>query len=42
MLDKQISGFIDYCKVSGFKDKSIESLSLRLGQFNRFIKKSGI
>ncbi len=42
MLDKQISGFIDYCKVSGFKDKSIESLSLRLGQFNCFIKKSGI
>lgn len=37
MLDRQISGFIAYCKVSGFKDKSIESLSLRLGQFNRFV-----
>jgi integrase/recombinase XerC len=42
MLDKQISGFIAYCKVSGFKDKSIESLSLRLGQFNRFINESHI
>ena len=27
MLEKQINGFIDYCKVSGFKVKSIESLS---------------
>jgi integrase/recombinase XerC len=39
MLDSQISGFIAYCKVSGFRDKSIESLSLRLDQFNSFIKK---
>ena len=22
MLEKQTNGFIDYCKVSGFKDKS--------------------
>ena len=29
MLEKQINGFIDYCKVSGFKDKSIESLSIK-------------
>ena len=27
MLEKQINGFIDYCKVSGFKVKSIKSLS---------------
>lgn len=42
MLDQQISGFIAYCKVSGFKDKSIESLSLRLRQFNHFINESHI
>jgi len=33
MLEKQINGFIDYCKVSGFKDKSIESLSINLNKF---------
>ncbi len=38
MLEKQINGFVAYCKVSGFKDKSLESLSLRLKQFNHFIK----
>ncbi|MCP3933609.1 MAG: tyrosine-type recombinase/integrase, partial [Bacteroidetes bacterium] len=38
MLEKQINGFVAYCKVSGFKDKSLESLSLRLRQFNHFIK----
>ncbi len=37
MLKKQISGFIAYCKVSGFKPKSIEALSLRLEQFNNFV-----
>lgn len=37
MLKEQISGFIAYCKVSGFKPKSIESLSLRLAHFNDFI-----
>ena len=38
MLEKQINGFIEYCKVSGFRDKSIESLSIRLNQFNNFLK----
>jgi len=42
MLEDQISGFIAYCKVSGFKKKSIESLSLRLKQFNRFINQSPV
>ena len=28
MLEKQINGFIDYCKVSGFKDKSIKKAPL--------------
>ncbi len=30
MLEKQINGFIEYCKVSGFKDRSIQSLSINL------------
>ena len=38
MLEKQINGFIEYCKVSGFRNKSIESLSIRLNQFNKFLK----
>lgn len=42
MLENQISGFIAYCKVSGFKNKSIESLSLRINQFNCFINQSNI
>jgi integrase/recombinase XerC len=37
MLEEQINGFIEYCKVSGFRDKSIESLSIRLNQFKRFL-----
>lgn len=42
MLENQISGFIAYCKVSGFKTKSLESLSLRLNQFNRFLDQARI
>jgi integrase/recombinase XerC len=42
MLEKQINGFIAYCKVSGFKNKSIETLSLRINQFKAFISRSGI
>jgi integrase/recombinase XerC len=39
MLEKQINGFIAYCKVSGFKDKSIESLSINLNKFKIFLDK---
>jgi len=39
MLEKQINGFIDYCKVSDFKDKSIKSLSLNLIKFKIFLGK---
>lgn len=42
MLQNQINGFIVYCKVAGFKNKSIESLSLRINQFNCFINRSAI
>ena len=38
MLEQKIKGFIDYCKVAGFKEKSIETLSLRLKEFNQFLK----
>ena len=38
MLEIKIKGFIAYCKVVGFKEKSIETLSLRLNEFNRFLK----
>jgi integrase/recombinase XerC len=38
MLEQKIKDFIAYCKVAGFKDKSIETLSLRLNEFDKFIK----
>ena len=33
MLKKQVNGLIGYCKVSGFKVKSIESVSISLNKF---------
>ncbi len=38
MLTEQINGFIEYCKVSGFKERSIQALSIRLKDFNKFLK----
>ncbi len=38
MLGEKIKGFIVYCKVAGFREKSIEALSLRLNEFNQFLK----
>jgi len=32
---------MQYCKVSGFRDKSIESLSIRLNEFKKFLKTTG-
>jgi integrase/recombinase XerC len=40
MLEQHINGFIEYCKVSGFRVKSIESLSTRLNNFNDFIQEN--
>jgi integrase/recombinase XerC len=40
MLEQHINGFIEYCKVSGFRVKSIESLSTRLNNFNNFIQEN--
>ena len=39
MLERQVNGFIDYCKVSGFKDKSIKSLSINPNKFKIFLIK---
>ncbi len=38
MLTEQINGFIEYCKVSGFSDRSIQALTIRLNDFNEFLK----
>ena len=38
MLEDKIKGFIAYYKVAGFKDKPIETLTLRLNKFNQFLK----
>lgn len=37
MLKIKIEHFLDYCKVSNFAVRSIESLRVRLNEFNRFI-----
>lgn len=38
MLEVVIGEFIDYCKISDFADKSIETLKIRLNEFNEFLK----
>ena len=38
MLKKKIKGFLAYCKVAGFKERSTETLSIRLNDFNYFLK----
>ena len=38
MLESKINGFVDYCKVAGFSDKSVETFSIRLKEFNNFLK----
>lgn len=37
MLEINIEHFLDYCKVSNFAVRSIQSLRVRLNEFNRFI-----
>ena len=37
MLEDKIKGFIAYCKVVGFKDKSIETLSFTVSNSSRNI-----
>ena len=38
MLEKHIKGFFRYCKVSGFKARSLQALAIRLNEFNVFVK----
>ena len=38
MLEKKIKGFLAYCKVAGFKERSIETLSSRLVDKSRVDK----
>ena len=42
MLNYKIKHFIHYCQVSNFSKRSIESLSARLNEFNRFITSRSI
>ena len=42
MLEIKIEHFLDYCKVSNFATRSIQSLRLRLNEFNRFIDKASV
>ncbi len=37
MLEKQIKGFLQYCKVSGFRPRSLQTLSIRLNDFSKFL-----
>ena len=38
MLEVMIGDFVDYCKISDFADKSKETLTIRLSEFNEFLK----
>ncbi len=38
MLEKQIKGFLQYYKVSGFRPHSLQTLSIRLNDFSKFLK----
>jgi integrase/recombinase XerC len=42
MLHSKIKHFIQYCQVSNFSKRSIETLSTRLNEFNRFISSESI
>ncbi len=37
MLQDNITHFLDYCKNSDFSERSIETLSFRLNEFNKFV-----
>jgi len=42
MLQINIDNFLRYCKNSDFSKRSIETLSFRLNEFNRFIQQQSI
>jgi hypothetical protein len=33
MLEKQINGFLQYCKVSSFRARFLQTLTIRLNEF---------
>lgn len=39
MLEAEMKHFLEYCKISNFAEKSIESFTIRLNEFNEFIKR---
>jgi integrase/recombinase XerC len=42
MLSSEITHFLAYCKLSGFSDKSLETLTFRLREFNTFLTDTDI
>ncbi len=42
MLDEEMTYFLEYCRISDFSKKSIESLSIRLNEFNEFLNKTTV
>ncbi len=42
MLKHKIEGFLSYCRIAEFSEKSIETLSTRLAEFNRFCSDVGL
>ena len=42
MLHHNITNFLQYCKNSNFSERSIESLTFRLNEFNQFIRSQAI
>lgn len=42
MLHHNITNFLHYCKNSNFSDRSVESLTFRLNEFNQFLKSIAI
>jgi len=38
MLDEEMRYFLEYCRISDSSKKSIESLSIRLSEFNELLK----
>jgi len=41
MLDEEMRYFLEYCRISGFSEKSIESLTTRLNEFNISLTRTG-
>jgi len=42
MLSNSISNFLTYCKTAGFSEKSLETYTFRLGEFNDFVTQKQI